>query len=257
MENQIPTTVIIPYLRQEAQGKELYYALKGWRRHAQFPIHIIIVGDMPSSECDGLYDQWLKVPQISDDRAPAGEYKPLLDHVNKFKMVRQTRPCEKGFIYTCDDIYAIRDFTLEDVMVQKINREVIRGNKTSENGWIRSAYNTERMLDRMTRTTWDFVCHLPVYFEWRKLLALYEYFEGHRYSLVFEHLYFNIFFNPEAETVHFRGSEANEWRFFSTLPGRTEAELKKIINTFNPIWVSNSVDGYSPELEKIIHTHLF
>lgn len=43
---QVHITVVIPYCREFAQGRELLYALRSWQENVRFGINVVVIGDV-------------------------------------------------------------------------------------------------------------------------------------------------------------------------------------------------------------------
>ena len=241
--------VVIPYLAGAAQGKEIKYAVAGWRKHFKENYLIVVVGDYDEVVDTGDDIIFINCPRI--EKPMLGNYRPHLDHVNKFRTVRKHFPDSKGFIYTCDDIYAVNDFTIEDVLKPKIKSLSIHGTADHKNAWIRDNVRTKEVLVRKGFKHMNWVCHLPVYYEWDKLFAIYDGYGCDKKSYVVEQLYFNTYFadsepfllNEETDNIQFK-----MWRPWHTIEQLKEAMTKKI-------WISNSVKGYKPEIEDVLREH--
>ena len=192
--------IVIPYIRPRAQGRELEYAVTGWRRHFKEDYLIVVVGDYHPIVETGKDIVFIDCPRVPECH---GEYRPHLDHANKFMKVMNTYPEIDGFIYTCDDIYAVNDFTLDDVLVPKINEWEISSLQTSSNPWRRNNAKTKAVLKLHGLTTRNYVCHLPVYYEVDKLKAIFEKYDCLHNSYVIEQLYFNTYFgNNQPRFIH-------------------------------------------------------
>ena len=102
-----PIVVGIPYFAAGAQGRELEFAVAGWRRHFKERHIIAIVGDH-HPVCDSGDDiVFIDCPRI----APVdGQYLPALDVINKILHLRDAFPASEGFVWSNDDIYAVNDF---------------------------------------------------------------------------------------------------------------------------------------------------
>ena len=241
--------VVIPYLAQAAQGREIEYAVAGWRKHFKEDYLIVVVGDYNKIVDTGDDITFINCPRI--EKPMLGNYWPHLDHVNKFRKVRDNFPGSKGFIYTCDDIYAVKDFTMEDVLRPKVKRLRIAGTHDHKNAWVRDNVRTRDVLIREKLNLYDWVCHLPVYYEWDKLFAIYDKYGCDKKSYVVEQLYFNTYYpdaqpfllNAETDNIQFK-----MWRPWHTVEQLREAMPKKI-------WISNSVKGYKPEIEQVLREH--
>lgn len=238
--------VVIPYLASAAQGKELEFAVAGWRKHFNEDYLIVLVGDYNPIVETGDDIVFVKCPRV---KWPGkGNYWAHIDHVHKFRTVREVFPDSKGFIYTCDDIYAIKDFTMEDVLVPKVRQKEISGSFFSQNAWVVDNWRTRCILRREGLPVMNWVCHLPVYYEWDKLFAIYDKFNCDKKSYVVEQLYFNTYY-ADAEYVMVEDNKS-EYQFKVWDKKTTVEDLKKALG--NKFWVSNSVCGWSREMEAVL-----
>lgn len=241
--------VVIPYLAKAAQGREIEYAVAGWRKYFKEPYHIVVVGDYNPVVDTGDDISFIECPRIA--KPPLGNYRPHLDHVHKFREVRKHFPDTSGFVYTCDDIYAVRDFNLSDIMLLKVKSLSITGNSESKNAWVRDNVRTRQTLRKRGMQAYNWVCHLPVYYEWDKLFKIYDEYNCDRKSYVVEQLYFNTYYagvmpvvlNPESDDIQYRLNS----------PGTNIEGFKKAIS--NKIWLNNSVKGWKPEMETILQEY--
>ena len=164
--------IVIPYFAAGAQGRELEYAVSGWRRHFKEPYHIIVVGDYHPI-CDTGEDiTFIECPRIG--AVPATEYRPHLDMVNKFAKVMELYPELEGFIYACDDMYAVNDFDMVDVLALKQREPAITSSLTDASAWKRDNARTRELLKKEGLPYRNYICHLPVYYETKKLKEIYD-----------------------------------------------------------------------------------
>ena len=236
--------VVIPYLASAAQGDELELAVAGWRRHFKEDYIIVIVGDVNvfAGSSDDIV--FIECPRI--DPVP-GQYLPHLDIVHKFRRVREAFPESKGFIYTCDDIYAVADFTLEDVIRPKrpaCGFFFVPFDWTRERDWMSDKGKTGALCDREGLPRRNWVCHLPVYYEWDKLLAIYDRYGCDRESYIVENIYFNIEYPSEPQAIDER---------------EVHDEVKTSVPDLRPVgsvtWISNANSGWSDRLSAILKDH--
>ena len=163
--------VVIPYLASGAQGRELEYAVSGWRRHFKHPYLIVLVGDYHPIVDTGDDIVFIECPRV--EPIP-GQYHCHIDHVHKFRTVREKFPQTKGFIYACDDMYAVNNFGMEEILLPKVIDGDMKGDPDSTNGWQRDMAKTKALCIREKLPIHNWICHLPVYYEWDKLFAIYD-----------------------------------------------------------------------------------
>lgn len=234
--------IVIPYLPIAAQGRELEYAVAGWRRHFKEDYHIVVVGEnLPRIEAHDL--TCIESKRVSDI---PGQYRQHLDYVSCFRKVRQHFPQTDGFIFVADDCYAVNDFDIHDVMFLKMNAPDIDFDPNSPNPWRRDAMKTRAILQAAGLPTRNFTTHIPHWFEWRKWEALVEKYGMARNSLVIEDLYYNTYY---PDRVPFQLSREQDNLKLGVYTGHPDtAELDRAFRT--KIWITNSPDGFVRELDQ-------
>lgn len=241
--------VVIPYLAKAAQGRELELAIAGWRKHFKDKYLIVLVGDYDPIVETGNDIIFIDCPRV---KWPGeGNYWAHVDHVRKFREVRKYFPNSNGFIYTCDDIYATRDFTMEDVLKPKVREREISGSFLSKNKWVIDNYKTRKILKDRGFPTMNWVCHLPVYYEWDKLFAIYDKYDCDTKSRVVEQLYFNIY-HHDADYIVIE-EEENDYQFKLWNKSTSIDDFRSAVG--KKMWVCNSVAGWNPEIESILREH--
>ena len=238
--------VVIPYLAKAAQGRELEFAIAGWRKHFKENYLIVLVGDYHPIVETGNDIIFIECPRV---KWPGrGNYWAHIDHVNKFRKVHEHFPTSDGFIYTCDDIYAVRDFTMEDVLKPKVRCREIEGSFHHPNAWVVDNYKTKKILMRNGLPTMNWVCHLPVYYEWDKLFDIYDKYKCDRKSRVVEQLYFNTYFADSDYVVI--EEEPNDYQFKLWNKQCSIEDFKNAIG--KKFWIANSVRGWIPQMEDVL-----
>lgn len=236
--------VVIPYLASAAQGDELRLAVTGWRMHFKVPYLIAVVGDHHPIVETGNDIMFIECPRV--EPVP-GQYLPHLDHVHKFRKVRESFQDTEGFIYTCDDIYAVADFTMEDILEPKHPElgAYIKPYDWNSNAadWWSDRGKTAELCVREGLPARDWVCHLPVYYEWDKLFAIYDKYDCDHNSYIVENIYFSMLYGDR------RSFPAADYRY----------EVKTANPGGRPLtgvkWITNQNCGWSKALEKILRDH--
>lgn len=237
--------VVIPYFAGSAQGRELEYAIAGWRRHFKEDFQIVLIGDYHPVVETGDDITFIECPRVDD---VPGEYRAHLDHVHKFKKVIEAFPDMKGFIYTCDDIYAVNDFDMVDVLVLKEREREISASIDNPNAWRRNNAKTKEVLLKEGLPTRNFVCHLPVYYEKDKLLEIYDKYDCEHNSYVVEQLYFNTYFKDRVP-LHLNIDYDN----YKCGVNRPNPRISYIERAFEQkVWITNSVEGWIPALDRML-----
>ena len=239
--------VVIPYLAKEAQGRELEYAVAGWRKHFKEPYHIVIVGDHHPVVDTGDDITFIDCPRVDD--IPR-QYRPHIDHVHKFREVRKHFPDSKGFIYACDDMYAVNDFTMVEVLLLKKKDSVMKGDPLAGE-WQHDLYKTRELCLREGLPIVNYVCHLPVYYEWDKLFEVYDKYDCDHNSYVVENIYFNKYFSNRVPLqIHIDHDNMKCGVY------RSNPNLNYLYDAFkNKIWLQNGVSGWIPALNQMLAQH--
>lgn len=242
--------VVIPYCSEGAQGRELEYAVAGWRRHFKESYQIVVVGeDHPVTQTG---KDICHIPSERVAERP-GQYRQHLDYVSCFKKVREAFPKSKGFIFVADDVYAVNDFSLIDILFLKCAAPDIDYDRNSPNAWRRDAMKTREKLVEGGYPTRNFTTHLPQWFEWDKLAALWERYDMENESYVMEDLYYNIYYPnrvPLLLNLTYDNIKCGVYEQSFNFGFVTGAFKSKI-------WINNSPNGWSPMLVRALDRYYF
>lgn len=232
--------VVIPYLARAAQGKELDYAIAGWRRHFKEQFHIVVIGEGLPSITGGDVD-FIDSPRVPES---AGNYRQHLDYVNCFKRVHELYPETEGFIFVADDCYAVNDFDISDVKFIKMLAPDFNCEADTPNMWKQDKLKTKRVLTVGGWPTRNFTTHLPIWFEWDKIEDLWEAYGMAHNSFVIEDLYFNIYYPKRVPFQLNQATDNLKMGVYTTRP-----DVSEIRRAFKEkIWITNSPDGWVPAL---------
>ena len=240
--------VVIPWLPSAAQGRELQYAVAGWRRHFKCPHRIVVVGEGVTG----------KVPEgvetIESKRVPEreGMYRQHLDYVSCLRRVRAAFPGHKGFILVADDCYAVNDFDMTEVCFLKQIADTFTGVQVAANGWLVDKWRTAQALKAGGWPCRNCTTHLPQWFEWDKWEALVQRYEMDRVSYTIEDLYYNIYY---PRRVFFQLDATDNLKFGLYEQGITAERIRKVMA--RKIWLTNSPIGWTPALNKVLKEHYF
>ena len=238
--------IVIPYLPSAAQGRELEYAVAGWKRHFREDALIIVVGEgLSALDADGVvYLESKRVEPIP------GQYRQHLDYVSCLKKVRRIFPHEDGFIFVGDDCYAVNDFTLADVQVLKMLEPDFHFNPESSNEWRRDKMKTKKVLQEAGLPTRNFTTHLPIWYEWDRLEALWGKYDMLHNSYVVEDLYFNTWHKDNAP-FHVN---AGPCRYKLGVYQKMSLDILRK-ESRDKIWVTNSPVGWNFDLDRFLREH--
>ena len=240
--------VIIPYLAEEAQGRELEFAIKGWRKHFLAPHRIVVVGDIPNVPLS-LWDSFDFIPRERVPETP-GQYRPHLDILSKIDSALWHYLEYDGFIYTCDDIFAVNDFGPEEILFPKVQDAVMPVVADDEgNGWWRDLGKTRAVCEKYGYGLRNWVCHVPVFYDRHKYSEIIGRHECSKTSYVVENLYFNAFWSNRVPLVLNRGNNIK----YPVQGAFNKEEVKAAFK--EKIWIYTSVSGWCKELEAMLEEH--
>lgn len=242
LEKDNKILVVLPYKQSGSQGTELEIALSLWRKNCTFDYHFIVIGE---------YDEALKqkfdwvqfIPYQSKEKVE-GQYNAHLDMVNKMATVAQLyKDKYKGFIWMVDDNYAIKPFTIEDIITIHYHSAVFHGEPNKPTYyWNHNKWKTRQLLDREQLPHYNYTTHYPCYFEFDKLQEIWDKYNILNESYVLEDIYFNYFkHEPPVLDSTIRLGIWN-YAIFKNV-------FEQALNNPNIKFMCNSVEGWSKELE--------
>lgn len=245
--NHTPILVVIPYCSEGAQGHELELAVAGWRRHFKENFLIVLAGEDHPVTRTG-YD----ICCVSSRRVTAldDEYRSHLDYVSCLKKVRAAFPKSEGFIMVADDCYAVGDFDFGDVASLKAYPGEILKVANPFNRWQVDAVNTRSLLERDGYPVRNFTTHLPQWYEWDKLDALWEKYDMAHHSRVMEDLYYNIYYG-NCEPIILAEDDDLQCGVFE--PGTDLSRVERAIGRKK--WVMNSAEAWTPQFEQLLKNY--
>lgn len=240
------TLVLIPHLPSGQQGHELILAIEGWRQHFMEDFTIAIMGEnLP--EIEGVVN--VESPRVPD---LLGEYRAHLDYVSCARKARAMFPETEGFVVAGDDVFAVNDFTLEDVKLPKVQELWIPtvGAKNHPNAWRRNLAKTGIICHRDGLDTFNWTTHLPHYYEWDKLFALYDKYDCDHNSYVIENLYYNYYLPDKRPYLLNRN---DPWKYEVSFVPPYIPDLHNAFAT--KVWVTCTESGWSERMEEELSSH--
>ena len=240
------TLVVITYLPSGAQGRELEFAIAGWRRHFKEDFLIVLTGEgLPRFDGDDI--AYIESPRVPDTE---GNYRAHIDYVSCLRKVRAAYPESDGFILVADDCYAVKDFDLATVKALKYLPGGIDYDPLSPNPWRRDKMRTKRVLQGLGYPQRNFTTHLPIWYNWDKLERLWDEFGMDKTSYVVEDLYHNIYY-PVAGAIEIGEDSPLKCGVYTTRPDPDR--LRRAIGT--KTWITNNPDGYVQVLEDLLEKY--
>ena len=238
------TLVILPYCNA-GQGNEIKLALSSWKKFCQFKYHFVVIGEFNEQ----LIKEFNWVEFIYEPRIPKvkDQYNPHLDIIHKMEIAyNKFKDTYPGFIYTCDDFYAIKPFDIEDVTNIYYHQLTFTGVKDLPTSyWKHDKWKTRQLLDKEHLPHINYTAHHPCYFNFERFKKIWDKYNMYNESYVLEDVYFNSFEHQEPlldSTIRL-----GIWNH--------EIFIKEFENTINnPAikFVCNSVEGWSNDLENAL-----
>lgn len=234
--------VVLPYKQSGSQGKEIRTALSLWQKLCKFKYHFIVIGE---------YDNMLPVefPDVEFIHCPSlpkreGQYNPHLDILHKFQVVESMYSSKyRGFIYTCDDYYAIKPFGIEDVATVFYHSQSFTGQQDKPaSWWTHDKWKTRQLLDKHNLPHINYTTHHPYYMDFSKLNHIIMKFNMNEESYVFDDVYFNYY--RHSEPILDDNIRLGIWNYTIY-----KTKLRDAIANPKIKFVCNSVEGYSKDLE--------
>jgi len=238
--------VLIPHLPSAQQGHELTLAIAGWRKHFKADFTLAIMGEnLPTIE--GVVN--VESPRVPD---VPGEYRPHLDYVSCARKAREQFPDTEGFIVAGDDVFAVNDFTFEDVLLPKVQELWLptKGADIHPNPWRRNLAKTGLLCAREGLGCLNFTTHLPHHYEWDKLFAIYDKYHCDTNSLVIENVYYNAYsLLPRPHLLH----RDDKWKYEVSYTPLYLPDFLKALET--KTWIVATENGWSEQLEEELAAH--
>ena len=236
------TLVILPYCNDKAQGNEIELALNAWHKFCTFEYHFVVVGTFPEY-LRNRYN-WVEFIKCNPVKKIEGQYYPHLDIQHKFEVVKEKYgEMLDGFIEMTDDFYAIKPFTLEDIMIIYYHSLNCVGDKNKPTHyWAYDKWKTRQLLDREGLPHINYTAHFPCYYDWKKINEIWDKFNMRNESYVLEDVYYNYFSHPEPIIdSSIRLGIWNKQIYMN--------QFHQAIQDLNVKFICNSVEGWSKELE--------
>ena len=236
------TLVVMPYCQRGSQGNEIRLMLKAWRKFCQFKYHFAVIGEFDEK----LISEFPWVDFIREPRVPRkpDQYNPHLDIQHKMEVAfNMFKGTYEGFLYVCDDFYAIKPFDIKDVTTIYYHELGFTGDNTKPKFfWKYDKWKTRQLLDRYNLPHINYTAHYPCYFEFARFKRLWDRFNMREESYVPEDVYYNSF-------EHEDPISDSEVRLAVCVPNFPKERFDQAVKNPKTKFVFNSVEGWSKDLE--------
>lgn len=247
--------IVIPYFAGGAKGRELEYAVAGWRRNfCGQQIRIIVIGDYHKVTDSGSDIEYYPCDRVAEI---PGQYRPHLDMAHKMLTFMNAFPDEKVFIWVADDCYTVNEVCLSSIGVLKCMPRNLnsfeKGAGTACKEFRADKLKTRDWLLAHGKPIHNYTTHLPRLYGSDALKQILTVVDATRVSYCIEDLYYNYYYANHLPIK--LGKETDIFKFGVYNYHVTEDELRKALK--EKIWITNSDKGFSPTLVKVLEEHFF
>lgn len=230
------TSVVFPYCKEFAQGKELLYALRSWYKNCCFQANFVVIGDKEDWFSEEIC--FIECPRVSDN--------PSVDTYHKLKVALESDKVTDDFVWTNDDIYVLQPIDLSHIQLPKVIGPL---DISKYKGFYRE--NMQRTIDCLNQLGADcqnYGTHTPVMFNkasWLGLIA--KLGEQITQGMLYTSIYFNLQ-QPQVTAVTL------DWRKDPfLLPVVSQNPSTEVVKSLLPkLFLNNARSGYSPWLESFL-----
>lgn len=210
-----------PYWHGGANGDEIRFSVRSVEKFYDGRAKCTIVGDKPPW-FTGHYIPQQRVPKRTSARA----YRDMLTKV--WTMATHAE-IDDDFIWMMDDIYFLKLFALEDLQTPRAER----WHPSEYNTWQRLKGASMEALTAAGRPNHDYATHMPHYAEKEKLVKLFEDYDLHNKTMIWEILYGNAY----------RDTPARARPFFARVGTMMDTEQIKIVTRKSTI-LNHTANGW-------------
>ena len=231
------TSVVFPYCKEFAQGKELLYALRSWYKNCCFQANFVVIGDKEDWFSEEIC--FIECPRVSDN--------PSVDTYHKLKVALESDKVTDDFVWTNDDIYVLQPIDLSHIQLPKVIGLL---DISKYRGFYRE--NMQRTIDclkQLGAACQNYGTHTPVMFNkasWLGLIAKLD--EQITQGMLYTSIYFNLQ-QPQVTAVTL------DWRKDPfLLPVVSQNPSIEVVKSLLPkMFLNNARSGYSPWLESFLN----
>src|SRR5690606_9007033 len=200
-------TLLIPYLKSEAAGEELKYALRSWYKNFKEDLRVVVIGDKE----DWFSPEIVHIPHephlIKEDcncPSPSMIRNPQADVTHKLFTAIASGVVKDDFILSNDDIFLLGETHLSDVAFLKAFGKLDKGGK--EGGlYNQNTRRTAKVLENSDLPTHRYGTHTPMLINADKLVDVIEKYDALENGLLLTSLYFNEVY-PDARPIQVDGT---------------------------------------------------
>ena len=172
---------VFPYWHRGASDDEIRWSVRSIETNYRGKSKITIIGDRPPWY-SGHY-----IPQARVGKHTAN--RPFRDMLAKIWTMATHPEIDGEFVWMMDDVYLIKPVTLDELAMPR----AVRWFASESNSWQKRKTSTMAALTAAGRSTFDYATHLPHVAEKEKLRQIYDEFNLHENTMLWEVLYGNTF----------------------------------------------------------------
>lgn len=230
-------TVVIPYCKEFAQGKELLFALRSWQKNVRFGINVVVIGDREDWFSEEI--TFIEHRRTSDNAQ--------IDVLAKLKIAVESPEVSERFILTNDDIYVMNPIDLAHVALPKVTG--ILDPDKFKGLYGDNLKRTKALLEKNHLPCMNYGTHTPMLFDKGQLTAMFERFpELEEGGYLLSSVYFNALPYP-TQPVYL------DWPTDQVLLPvvSQKPDEKKVLDLLSrKVFMNNAVSGYSSWLENFL-----
>jgi len=176
-----PVQFVWPYWDGGANGDELRWSIRSVEQFFQGRAKITIIGDKPD---------WYQGHVIHKKRVPAATpNRAFRDMLSKVFYIASHAEIDEQCIWMMDDIYFLKPFSLEDIKAPRAEP----WRRSIANSWQRRKTVTMQALALQGLTKHDYATHMPHWLEKARLRTMFDDFNLHENTMLWEVLYGNLY----------------------------------------------------------------
>lgn len=230
-------SVVIPYCKEFAQGKELLLALRSWQKNVRFGVNIVVIGDR---------EDWFseEVTFIEHQRESDN---PQMDAMEKLKLAISSPFVTERFIWSNDDIYVVNPVSLAHIELPKILGEL---NPDKYSGvYATNMLHTKQLLQQHGLPTLNYGTHTPFLFDKSLLMDMFE-----KFPVLQEggYLFTSVYFNAQPYPAHPVLLDWPKDQVLLPIISKSPDEKKVVEMMSRKVFFNNAESGYSPWLEHFL-----
>lgn len=187
-------SVVIPYLKSAAQGRELLYAIRSIAKNFEEDFQLVVIGDK---------EDWFSDEILFIEKACIGT-NPQSDVIDKMKEILLDQRIGERFVFSNDDIYFVGETTLEDIQALRTAGKLVKG--VNAGLYNQNLGKTIQALESHGYPTRNFSTHTPFFFEKSKMMDVFEMFpQIQSEGLLLSSMYYNLHNQDDVPTDHING----------------------------------------------------